>query len=73
MVEMRNAYKTSARKIEMNRPFGGPRSRWDDNIRMVKGKGKIYPCVLTDHHSMKAYWGSGGRAPRIIDVSTRWR
>jgi hypothetical protein len=23
-------------------------------------------CALTDQHTMKAYWGSGGIAPRII-------
>jgi hypothetical protein len=22
---------------------------------------------------MKAYWGSGGIAPRILDLDTRWR
>jgi hypothetical protein len=22
--------------------------------------------LLTEHHAMKAYWGSGGIAPRII-------
>jgi len=22
---------------------------------------------------MKAYWGSGGTAPHIIDLGTRWR
>jgi hypothetical protein len=27
---------------------------------------------LTEHHAMKAYWGSGGIAPRI-DLGTRWR
>jgi hypothetical protein len=27
-----------------------------------KGKGKMYICpsALTEHHAMKAYWGSGG-------------
>jgi len=24
------------------------------------------PCVLTEHHAMKAYWGSGGIAPHIF-------
>jgi hypothetical protein len=23
------------------------------------------PCALTEHHVMKAYWGSGSMAPRI--------
>jgi len=30
-----------------------------------KGKGKVFP-VLTKHHAMKAYWGNGGIAPRIL-------
>jgi len=33
--------------------------------RMGKGKGKVVPVILTKHHAMKAYWGSGGIAPRI--------
>jgi hypothetical protein len=28
---------------------------------------------LTKHHALKAYCGSGGIAPRILDVGTRWR
>jgi hypothetical protein len=31
------------------------------------------PCAWTEHHAMKAYWGIGGIAPRILDPSTRWR
>jgi hypothetical protein len=27
----------------------------------------------TKHHSMKTDWGSGGIAPRILDLGTRWR
>jgi hypothetical protein len=30
-----------------------------------------YPCALTKHHGMKAYWGSGSIAPRILDFGTR--
>jgi hypothetical protein len=30
-------------------------------------------CVLTRHHAQKAYWASGGIAPRILDLGTRWR
>jgi hypothetical protein len=39
-----------------------------------KGKGKVFPVLfLTEHHAMKAYyWGSGGIAPCILDLSTRW-
>jgi hypothetical protein len=31
-----------------------------------KGKRKSYPCALTEHHAMKAYWGSGSIAPLIL-------
>jgi hypothetical protein len=27
---------------------------------------KIYPCALTEHHVMKACWGSGGIAPLFL-------
>jgi hypothetical protein len=37
------------------------------------GKGKVVPVFLTKHHAMKAYWGSGGITPLIIDLGTRWR
>jgi hypothetical protein len=23
----------------------------------IKGKGKVVPVLLTEHHAMKAYWG----------------
>jgi hypothetical protein len=35
-------------------------------------KGKVVPVLLTDHHIMKAYWGSGGLAP-LFDLGSRWR
>jgi hypothetical protein len=31
------------------------------------------PCALIEHYAMKAYWGSGGIASRILDLGTRWR
>jgi hypothetical protein len=34
---------------------------------MTIGKGKVVPVIFyTEHHAMKAYWGSGGIAPRIL-------
>jgi hypothetical protein len=36
-------------------------------------KGKVVPELSTEHHTMKAYWGNGGIAPHILDLSTRWR
>jgi hypothetical protein len=33
----------------------------------IKGKGKVAPVIFfTEHHAMKAYWGSGGIAPLVI-------
>jgi hypothetical protein len=31
-----------------------------------------YSCPLTVHHAMKAYWGSGFIAPRILNLGTKW-
>jgi hypothetical protein len=33
----------------------------------------VLPFSFADHHAMKAYWGSGGIAPCILDLGTRWR
>jgi hypothetical protein len=33
---------------------------------------KLSLC-LTKHHAMKTYWWSGGIAPRILDLGTRWK
>jgi hypothetical protein len=38
-----------------------------------KVKGKVVPILLTKHHAMKTYWGSGGIALCIIDLGTGWR
>jgi len=36
-------------------------------LKQGQGKGKCnFPCALPKHHAMKAYWRSGGIAPRII-------
>jgi hypothetical protein len=43
-------------------------------IVKVKVKGKVVPVIfLSDHHAMKAYWGNGSIAPRILNIGTRWR
>jgi hypothetical protein len=36
------------------------------------GDNCLSPC-LTKHHAMKTCWGSGGIAPRILDLGTGWR
>jgi len=47
--------------------------RGRDEKCIVKVKVKLSLCFLTEHHSMKAYWGSGDIAPRILDLGTIWR
>jgi hypothetical protein len=32
----------------------------------VKGKVKAVPVLVTKHHAMKPYWGSGSIAPLIL-------
>jgi hypothetical protein len=41
-------------------------------VNNKRQKVKLSLC-LTKHHAMKAYWGRGGIASRIIDLGTRWR
>jgi hypothetical protein len=43
-------------------------------VRPQKVKVKLSLCFfITEQHTMKSYWGSGGTDPRILDLSTRWR
>jgi hypothetical protein len=43
-------------------------------LHMIKVKVKVNLSVLlTGHHAMKAYWGSGGTVPSILDLITRRR
>jgi hypothetical protein len=36
------------------------------NSKIKKAKGNFPVLLLTEHHAMKAYWRSGGVAPRIL-------
>jgi hypothetical protein len=38
---------------------------------MAEVKVKLSLC-LTKHHAIKTYWGSGGIAPRILNLGSRW-
>jgi hypothetical protein len=38
----------------------------------IKVKVKLSLCLIK-YHAMKTNWGSGGIAPRILDLGTRWR
>jgi hypothetical protein len=42
-------------------------------IETTVSLGKVVPVILTEHHAMEAYWGSGGIVPRILDLGTRKR
>jgi hypothetical protein len=39
----------------------------------LKVKGKLVPVLLSEHGAIRAYWGSGGIAPLIFDLGTKWR
>jgi len=34
-----------------------------------KGKDKVVPVLITEHHAMKVYWNTGGTPPRILDLT----
>jgi len=38
--------------------------------RTSEDRDKGVPVLLSEHHAMKAYWGSGCIAPHILDIST---
>jgi hypothetical protein len=42
-----------------------------NDVSRGKVKGKVVPVLLTEHHAVKKYWGSGGIAPLILDNGTR--
>jgi hypothetical protein len=45
-----------------------------DRVKLkVKVKVKFPSVFLTEHHAINAYLGSGGIAPHILDLGTRWR
>jgi hypothetical protein len=44
-----------------------------NNSALEKGVFGTFLFLFTEHHAMKAYRGSGGIAPRILDLCTRWR
>jgi len=44
------------------------------NVGVMVDTGKVKqsrPCALIKHHATKAYWGSGGITPSILDLDTR--
>jgi hypothetical protein len=45
----------------------------EEEFIKYKVKVKVVPVLLTEHHGIKVYQGSGGTAPCIPDLSTTWR
>jgi hypothetical protein len=45
----------------------------NNNNNNSEDKGKVVPVILTEHHAMKGFWGSGGIAQHIPDLGTRWK
>jgi hypothetical protein len=46
---------------------------WKKTIKLMiidKGAPVLF---LTEQYALKAYWGSGGISPHILDFSTRWK
>jgi hypothetical protein len=37
-----------------------------NHTSVVKGKGKVIPVLLTQHHATKAYWRSGGISQLVL-------
>jgi hypothetical protein len=67
-------FQLLAKYLQGKTLLGRLRSKWEDNIIMDKGKGIVVPVLfLTEHHSMKAYWGSRGTGPHILDLGSIWR
>jgi len=44
----------------------------DISSKLLQKKIRLSLC-LTKHHALKTYWGSGGTAPRILELGIRWR
>jgi hypothetical protein len=42
-------------------------------LSIQEDKCKVIPVLLVEHRAMKAHWVSGGIAPLILDLGTRWR
>jgi hypothetical protein len=42
----------------------------ESGIRLDK---VVLVLFATDHHAIKAYWGSGGITLRVLEIGTRWR
>jgi hypothetical protein len=42
-------------------------------LRIGSSDRLLWIWCWTKHHTMKTYWGSGGIAPCILDLDTRWR
>jgi hypothetical protein len=68
--------KKPCRKTESsnNEVYSNSAGYYKTRIRTkyIKVKVKVMSLCLTKHHAMKTYRRSGGVAPCILDLSTRW-
>jgi hypothetical protein len=46
---------------------------FNNNNNNNNNNNKVVPVFLTQHHAIKACWGSRGIASRILDLGTKWR
>jgi hypothetical protein len=49
--------------------------QWEKNVNLfILSSNLCFTCpyALTEHHAMKAYWGSEDIAPHCFDLGTRW-
>jgi hypothetical protein len=56
-----------------NRPIMGMSWVCPSSVFPTQRTGKVPVLFLTQHHTMKTYWGSGCTAPRILNLGNRWR
>jgi hypothetical protein len=73
---MRHALK--AHKLQSIQKFPFPPFKVKGNVISALNKVPRHEDVklslyLNKYHAMKTYWGSGGIAPRILDLGTSWR
>jgi hypothetical protein len=40
----------------------------DDDDDDDDDESKVVPVIFSEHNAMNAYWGSGGIAPRVLDL-----
>ena len=62
MEQSRNAYRVLVGKLEVKRPLGRPRRRWEDNIKMDLREVGCDPGEWIDLAEDRDQWGTYVRA-----------